>query len=38
MAGEQIEDLSLDLVKLSNNQLTDNCLFPSPGSSEKSDK
>ena len=38
MAGEQIEDLSLDLVKLSNKQLTENCLFPTPGTSEKSDR
>ena len=31
MAGEQIEDLSIDLIKLSNKQLTDKCLFPGPG-------
>lgn len=38
MSGEQIEDLTIDLVKLSNKQVTENCLFPSPGVSEKTDK
>lgn len=38
MAGEQIEDLSIDLIKLSNKQITDKCLFPTPGSSETIDR
>ena len=37
MAGEQIEDLSIDLIKLSNKQLTDKCMFPAPGQSENFD-
>lgn len=37
MASGQIEDLSIDLIKLSNKQLTDECLFPTPGQSENVD-
>lgn len=38
MAGECIEDLSIDLLKSSDAEVTKHCEFPEPGSSEAADR
>jgi|688.fasta_scaffold202788_4 hypothetical protein len=31
MAGEHIEDLTIDLLKMTNKEVIDTCLFPERG-------
>jgi len=38
MAGEYIEDLSIDMLRQTNKELKDQCLFPERGDSEKTDR
>lgn len=38
MSGEQIEDLSLDLLKASNQDVQNQCKFPTRGKNEQEDK
>ena len=37
MAGESIEDMTIDLLKASDNDLRRQCQFPAPGQSHESD-
>ena len=38
MAGENIEDISIDLLKASDSEVKHQCLFPEPGLSEAEDR
>lgn len=38
MAGEYIEDLTIEILRQTNKELKDSCLFPEKGDSEKTDR
>lgn len=38
MAGEYIEDLSIEMLRQTNKELKDQCLFPERGDFEKTDR